>query len=64
MLTGRKKFYGDLFGWQIKEVPEMNYWLFTTTGEKPVGGGIMKRQHTQQTITDRSRCQLERRCNE
>ena len=46
-----KKFYTELFGWEIKEIP-MDYWLITTGGEDSVGGGMMKRQHPQQQITD------------
>ena len=46
-----KKFYADLFGWEIKEFPGMDYWSVTTTGEKHVDGGMMKRQHPQQPIT-------------
>ncbi len=44
-------FYSSLFGWEIKEVPEMNYWLISTGGEG-VGGGIMKRQSPQQPIVN------------
>lgn len=32
------KFYSDLFGWEIQQMPEMNYATFTT-GEG-VGGGL------------------------
>ena len=39
-----KSFYSKLFGWEIKELPGMDYWIITTTGEKAVGGGLMKRQ--------------------
>lgn len=34
-----KAFYGEVFGWQFQEVPEMDYTLFTTPG-KVVGGGL------------------------
>lgn len=47
-----QKFYAELFGWEIKEIPNMDYWFVTTTGEKPVNGGMMKRQHPQQAITN------------
>ena len=48
-----KKFYGELFGWQFQDLPpEMNYTLVNTTGEKPVNGGMMKRQHPGQQITN------------
>ncbi|MDA8169400.1 MAG: VOC family protein [Nitrospiraceae bacterium] len=46
-----RKFYSGLFGWEIKQMPGMDYWLFTPGGEKPAGGGMMKRQHPQHTIT-------------
>ena len=54
-----KKFYGNLFGWNIEKLPgqtgreDMEYWLITTTddkGNKALGGGIMKRQGPQQPI--------------
>lgn len=44
-----KKFYTELFGWEIQEIP-MDYWLITTGGEGSVGGGMMKRQDPQQQI--------------
>jgi predicted enzyme related to lactoylglutathione lyase len=47
-----KKFYSDLFGWKIEETPGMEYWMIYTTGEKAVDGGMMKRQHPQQQITN------------
>jgi predicted enzyme related to lactoylglutathione lyase len=33
------KFYRELFGWEIVQMPEMNYATFST-GEKNVGGGF------------------------
>jgi predicted enzyme related to lactoylglutathione lyase len=33
------QFYQELFGWQVKEFPEMNYTSFAT-GEDEVGGGF------------------------
>jgi len=47
-----KSFYSTLFGWDIKEIPGMDYWMITTCGEKTVDGGMMKRQNPQQTITN------------
>lgn len=51
-----KKFYSELFGWKIEQIPEMEYWLFTmekTAGrEKPIGGGMTKRMTPQQTVTN------------
>lgn len=45
-----KKFYEDVFGWEIKKWdspdPEMDYWLITT-GEKDmmgINGGLFKRE--------------------
>jgi predicted enzyme related to lactoylglutathione lyase len=52
-----KKFYSDLFGWNIEKVPPekipegMEYWMITTTddkGNKAIGGGMMNRQNPQQ----------------
>ena len=45
-----KSFYSKLFGWEIKELPGMDYWIITTTGEKAVGGGLMKRPNPQLPI--------------
>ena len=47
-----KKFYTDLFGWKIEKTPQMDYWMITTSGEKQVDGGMMKRQEPQQPITN------------
>ena len=47
-----KKFYTDLFGWEIKKAEEMDYWMIMTSGEKAVDGGLMKRQQPQQPITN------------
>ena len=47
-----KSFYAKLFGWKIEEIPGTDYWLITTSGEKPVGGGMMKRQTPQQTVVN------------
>jgi predicted enzyme related to lactoylglutathione lyase len=44
------KFYSGLFGWEIKQVHELDYWMISTGGDeggkggKAVGGGILKRQ--------------------
>lgn len=36
-----KGFYGEVFGWQFQEVPEMEYTLFQTpSGADGVGGGL------------------------
>ena len=60
-----RKFYTDLFGWKIERwsgtngaggSPTMEYWIVTTIDEKgnkaSVGGGMMKRQNSQQQITN------------
>lgn len=49
------KFYGSLFGWKMEKFPGMDYWTFQTTDEKgnsAIGGGVMKKQHPQHTITN------------
>jgi uncharacterized protein len=38
-LARAKKFYGELFGWQFHDVPEMGYTLLMTPGGK-LGGGF------------------------
>ncbi len=47
-----KSFYSKLFGWEIKEIPGMDYWIITTSGEHAVGGGMMKRQSPGQPVTN------------
>jgi predicted enzyme related to lactoylglutathione lyase len=47
-----KKFYANLFGWKIEKDPNMDYWMITTSGEKQVDGGMMKRQEPHQPITN------------
>ena len=47
-----RSFYSKLFGWEIKELPGMDYWIITTDGEKSIGGGMMKRQNAGQTIVN------------
>ena len=34
------KFYADIFGWQLKHIPEMNYTTFTTGPGHETGGGF------------------------
>ena len=34
------KFYTDVFGWNIKHVPEMDYHVIDKTGKGGIGGGI------------------------
>ncbi|HVL88124.1 MAG TPA: VOC family protein [Candidatus Thermoplasmatota archaeon] len=52
-----KKFYASLFGWQLNDVPGMDYTLANTTpvgaDQRPttpgaINGGMMKRQSAQQ----------------
>jgi len=49
-----KKFYGALFGWKIKQFPGMqDYWHIDTGGaDGTPDGGLMKRKHPQQSITN------------
>jgi predicted enzyme related to lactoylglutathione lyase len=37
-------FYGKVFDWEIRHIPEMNYRLVETGGEGGINGGIMKPQ--------------------
>ncbi len=34
-----KKFYGELFGWTFRDVPELNYVMFSA-GDGSIGGGL------------------------
>ena len=54
-----KKFYNELFGWNIEKFPGlsegMEDWLISTVdgkGNKAVGGGMMKRQSPQQQVVN------------
>ncbi len=40
-LERAKKFYGEIFGWQFHDVPEMDYTLLITPSGK-LGGGFFK----------------------
>ncbi len=37
-------FYQEVFGWNIRTIPELNYRLVETGGEGGINGGIMKPQ--------------------
>ena len=37
-------FYSEVFDWNIRHIPEMNYHLAESGGEGGIGGGIMKPQ--------------------
>jgi predicted enzyme related to lactoylglutathione lyase len=46
-----KKFYTELFGWAVEQFsPGMEYWMINS--QEGIGGGMMKRQHPDQKITD------------
>jgi uncharacterized protein len=49
-----KKFYGSLFGWKIEKFPGVtDYWhIDTGGGDDTPDGGLMKRVHSEQPITN------------
>jgi predicted enzyme related to lactoylglutathione lyase len=55
-----REFYKKVFGWEMQkwnnsEKPEQEYWMFQTQDEKGnpgLGGGLMKRQSPQHTVTN------------
>jgi len=49
-----KKFYSQLFGWKINKFPDMDdYWhIDTGGGDDTPDGGMMKRKHPGQGITN------------
>jgi len=49
-----KKFYSTLFGWKIEKFPGVaDYWHIDTGGpDASPDGGLMKRKHPQQPITN------------
>ena len=47
------KFYEQVLGWKIAEVPGLNYWLVETkTGELGINGGLMPRQDPAQPFVN------------
>lgn len=48
-----KKFYNSLFGWKMNALPHMEDYTHMDTGgpDDSPDGGLMKRMHPQQTIT-------------
>jgi predicted enzyme related to lactoylglutathione lyase len=55
-----QKFYEDVFSWNMQKWsnptdPSQEYFMFETSdesGNKGIGGGLMKRQSPQQTVTN------------
>jgi len=46
-----KNFYSEMFGWEIEDYQDMEYWLIRTTKDNSgIGGGIYKRTEPQQSI--------------
>jgi predicted enzyme related to lactoylglutathione lyase len=53
-----KKFYNNLFGWNMEKVPgPMEYWMFATgtntnsKSEQTISGGVMERKMSNEPIT-------------
>jgi hypothetical protein len=44
-LARAKKFYGEIFGWQFQDVPEMDYTLFITPSGQLGGGFFTPNEH-------------------
>ncbi len=54
-LERAKKFYSEMFGWTYETWPGFDYMMIHTTndrGDKGLCGGMMKRVHPQQGITN------------
>jgi uncharacterized protein len=59
-ISRAKEFYKKVFGWEMQkwnnsENSEQEYWMFQTQDDKEnsgLGGGIMKRQSPQHTVTN------------
>jgi uncharacterized protein len=59
-ISRAKEFYKKVFGWEMQkwnnsENSEQEYWMFQTQDDKGnsgLGGGIMKRQSPQHTVTN------------
>ncbi len=37
-------FYSEVFGWQVRAIPELNYWIFDTGGGDGINGGLLRRR--------------------
>jgi predicted enzyme related to lactoylglutathione lyase len=37
------KFYSAVFGWNVRHMPEFNYWMFDTGAGDGINGGMVKR---------------------
>lgn len=42
-----KKFYGEVFGWKFRDIPEMNYTMYETS-EGGIGGGVLQHEEAPQ----------------
>ncbi|MGN6823202.1 MAG: VOC family protein [Candidatus Nitrosocosmicus sp.] len=59
-ISRAKEFYNKVFGWEMQkwnnsENSEQEYWMFQTKddeGNPGLGGGLMKRQSSQHTVTN------------
>jgi predicted enzyme related to lactoylglutathione lyase len=53
-LQRAREFYGNLFGWKINSFPGgEDYWYIDTAGaDETPDGGLKKREHPQERITD------------
>ena len=38
------KFYGEVFGWGARHIPELDYWLIATGDGAGIGGGMVRRR--------------------
>ena len=38
--VGLQQFYAGIFGWDVQDMPQMNYGMVKTGGEGGIGGGI------------------------
>jgi predicted enzyme related to lactoylglutathione lyase len=51
-LPRARHFYEQLFGWKFEQYPGSDYWTITTSGEHPVGGGMLKKRSPQHPVTN------------
>jgi hypothetical protein len=51
-LARASRFYSEVFGWEMDQGHDQDYLMIKTGNEEAVGGGLMKRVHPQQTVTD------------
>lgn len=46
-----RDFYQRLFGWKFEQYANSDYWSIATSGQNPIGGGMLKRRDPKHSVT-------------